>query len=204
MRRDYQKTEGDTPLPAGYTRLNYIECNGREYINTGVAVTPNIKLYIDIQWVDFNANNTFGAENWNSNNVILRINQNSTGTEIVYGNTSGTGYTSYNSHDYPNTNRQTFYIENEHQYINNVEVSQGKMTYTGGTYIYYFCSNTNYNVAQYWCKKARLYYSWIKNGVTLVREFIPALRVSDSKPGLYDTVNDVFYTNAGSGEFLYA
>lgn len=44
----------------------------------------------------------------------------------------------------------------------------------------------------------------MKFGDILVREFIPALRVSDSKPGLYDTVNSVFYTNAGSGEFLYA
>lgn len=37
MRRDYQKTEGDTPLPAGYTRLNYIECssldNWYSYLN---------------------------------------------------------------------------------------------------------------------------------------------------------------------------
>lgn len=31
---------------------------------------------------------------------------------------------------------------------------------------------------------------------------IPVYRKSDSKPGLYDTVNDIFYTNQGSGEFV--
>jgi hypothetical protein len=33
----------------------------------------------------------------------------------------------------------------------------------------------------------------------LVRDFIPAVRDSDSKPGFYDLVTNQFYTNAGSG-----
>ena len=37
----------------------------------------------------------------------------------------------------------------------------------------------------------------------MIREFIPSLRVSDNKPGLYDTVNNEFYVNQGTGEFLY-
>lgn len=45
-------------------------------------------------------------------------------------------------------------------------------------------------------------YRLSQNGVC-VRQFIPVLRNSDSKPGMYDLVNDVFYTNAGSGEFTY-
>ena len=35
----------------------------------------------------------------------------------------------------------------------------------------------------------------------LVRNMIPAIRNSDNKPGMYDTVTGAFYTNAGSGEF---
>ena len=30
---------------------------------------------------------------------------------------------------------------------------------------------------------------------------IPAVRNSDSKVGMYDNVNDIFYENAGSGSF---
>ena len=44
--------------------------------------------------------------------------------------------------------------------------------------------------------KCRLY----DNGV-LVRNFVPCKRTSDSVVGMYDTVNDVFYTNAGTGDF---
>ena len=32
--------------------------------------------------------------------------------------------------------------------------------------------------------------------------FIPCVRKSDSKPGMYDTVSKTFYTNAGTGEFI--
>ena len=33
---------------------------------------------------------------------------------------------------------------------------------------------------------------------SLVRIFIPCYRKADNKPGLYDLVNDVFYTNANT------
>ena len=36
----------------------------------------------------------------------------------------------------------------------------------------------------------------------LVRNFIPCYRKSDNAAGLYDTVNNVFYTNAGTGKFI--
>lgn len=37
----------------------------------------------------------------------------------------------------------------------------------------------------------------------MIRNLIPCYRISDRKPGMYDIVNDVFYTNAGEGEFSY-
>ena len=36
----------------------------------------------------------------------------------------------------------------------------------------------------------------------MVRYFIPCYRKSDNEPGMYDLVNNVFYTNAGSGTFF--
>ena len=50
----------------------------------------------------------------------------------------------------------------------------------------------------------KLYYFKIYDNWTLVRDFIPVLRISDNKPWLYDLVNNVFYANAGTGEFTYA
>lgn len=45
------------------------------------------------------------------------------------------------------------------------------------------------------------YLSIIEND-TPIREFIPCYRKSDLVAGMYDRVNGVFYTNAGTGEFI--
>ena len=36
-----------------------------------------------------------------------------------------------------------------------------------------------------------------------IRNLVPALRASDGKPGMFDTVSKNFYLNQGTGEFLY-
>ena len=41
------------------------------------------------------------------------------------------------------------------------------------------------------------------DGVTVLHNLVPKLRSSDMKPGLLDTVTNKFYTNDGTGEFLY-
>lgn len=38
---------------------------------------------------------------------------------------------------------------------------------------------------------------------TPIYEYIPAIRNADGEIGIYDIINDVFYTNAGTGTFLY-
>ena len=37
----------------------------------------------------------------------------------------------------------------------------------------------------------------------ILRYYIPALRIADSTPGMYDLVTGQFFTNQGTGEFLY-
>lgn len=67
---------------------------------------------------------------------------------------------------------------------------------------YIFCYN-NEGTFKSFCK-AKLYWMTIYdiNGTTPLREFVPCYRKADSVAGLYDLVNGVFYTNAGSGTFV--
>lgn len=46
-----------------------------------------------------------------------------------------------------------------------------------------------------------MYYCQIYDNNELVRNMIPCYRKSDNEIGMYDTVNDVFYTNQGTGTF---
>ena len=48
----------------------------------------------------------------------------------------------------------------------------------------------------------RIYYFKIYYNNTLVRDFVPCYRKADNVAGLYDLVNGVFYTNAGTGTFI--
>lgn len=51
-------------------------------------------------------------------------------------------------------------------------------------------------------KPSRFYYfDFFRNG-KCVGHFIPCVRKSDNKPGMYDTVSKAFFTNAGTGEFI--
>ena len=48
----------------------------------------------------------------------------------------------------------------------------------------------------------RCYSATIEKQNSIVRNFIPCIRKSDNKPGMYDTVTKTFYTNAGTDEFI--
>ena len=48
----------------------------------------------------------------------------------------------------------------------------------------------------------KLYYFRIYDNNQLIRYFIPCYRVSDNEVGLYDLVNDEFYSNKGTGTFI--
>jgi hypothetical protein len=45
------------------------------------------------------------------------------------------------------------------------------------------------------------YYELLKNG-TIVAKLYPAERNSDKVLGMYDVINNTFYTNAGTGSFI--
>lgn len=47
-----------------------------------------------------------------------------------------------------------------------------------------------------------LYFRAERNGEPIL-DLIPVLRISDGKPGMLNTVTGKFYTNQGTGEFLY-
>ena len=61
--------------------------------------------------------------------------------------------------------------------------------------------NANYQGSPMSGGKFKCYKCKLFSSSSLIRNFVPCYRISDGKPGLYDTVNDVFYVNSGSGEF---
>lgn len=66
--------------------------------------------------------------------------------------------------------------------------------------MYIFAGNrSGYAAYQY---SGKLYNLKITDGTNVIKNFVPCYRKSDNVAGLYDLVNNVFYTNQGTGNFI--
>lgn len=185
-------------LPEGYTELEYIESGGVQYIDTGIIANQNTRIDIDTMPMSVvNANSGVGF--------------------IPYG--AGASYNSRAFECYSNGNRYEFnysntYIElgtariyermkiSQSQgfiYINDelVHTIVGQSDFTTPYTIYLFAIHRGSPIIG----QTRIYSCQIYDGDTLIKDFIPCLNASN-EPGMYDTVNNQFHANRGTGRFI--
>lgn len=181
-------------LPSGYTPLEYIKASGTQYINTGFL--PNQDSTVEFSAVNAAANQYFfGAWNVAYNDGAFAFCNDPSNVYIGYdGQGGGTGGVITGNH--------VIKLEKNIAYLDGAVFSS--YTYTAFQVNYplflfgqnragTFFSNADGGICCEYCK--------IYDNGTLVRYLVPAMRNSDSTIGMYDTVNDVFYTNAGTGTF---
>ena len=197
-------------VPAIYKKLNYLESTGAQYINTGIIGT-NANMGIDVDWV-FSNNNAnmciFSSRSEQISNTLtlfwirtdshrmrfdgvnqpyFRDSVNASVSDDIF----NFNYKSKTGAVATLTNKTTEHIQT---------LNVGKLETFSTNPLYLFASRDTAEV-----------YSWIKmygckiyDGDVVVRDFIPVLRKSDNKPGMYDKVNQIFYVNAASGvDFNY-
>ena len=177
-----------------YYLLEYIQSSGTQYINTG---------YIDTQNTGYELK--FLATSASNNDGFIGSLSGSVGHAIRYYSSKWTVRWASINNEYGSFSTNTLYTLQ-------ANYNNSKNVVANGTTIYSNLPNANTNIpsfifaqnnassAQY-ISKLRVYSCKITDGQTLVRNFVPAQRKSDNVIGLYDLVNDVFYTNAGSGTF---
>lgn len=186
-----------------YTELEYIESTGTQYINTGVTTGNNIK-------VQAKAISTFGFTGEYSKKYSGCLlggrktsdNSNFSYTSGINNDFVGSGSSFLTITRNANTDILDVEYSNtkidikcgDYSYINNLSIN-----ITDAFNIYIFALNQNNSATSFGTYK--LYNFKIYNGTTLVRNFIPCKRNSDNAIGLYDVINGVFYTNAGTGTF---
>ena len=181
------------PLPSGYTQLEYIESTGTQYIDAGVSNVNG--AVITFQYTSITNNTSvFGARN----------------TE---GGSSRFGLTIFNggwhfmppgiSYGVADTSKHTVQmgsIASWKSILDDTEYGTATRDYSSiSTYLFaeHFYTRGVLLLAALRIFEAKLY-----QDAPLVRDFIPARRNSDSAVGMYDTVTQTFYTNAGSGTFI--
>lgn len=183
-------------LPTEYQEVEYIESTGTQYIDTGYCATANTKVLTDVKVLSVPARNAwlFGSRN---SDVTSRYELIWLDSEKVYRFYYGTN--NYTFSGVPSTGELAITTASTGATINGVSVTPAAATISSTNSIYIFSCHggTASNETSY----MRLFSFKIYEGNTLMRDFVPCYRKSDNAVGLYDLVNGVFYTNAGTGDF---
>ena len=179
-----------------YTEVEYIESTGTQYIDTNFVASINTRLQLQTL---FNTTSNLGLYGG-------QVQDADTGLRVF---TSGnTLYVAHGGNRY----QQTHSFSSNTIYT--IDHTHTKFLINGAS-TYQTSSGTDYrNTTLTICRcngfggtiytlNGRIYYCKIWDNDVLKRYFIPCIRNSDNKPGLYDKVNKVFYVNKGSGEFNY-
>lgn len=191
------------PEISAYKRLVSIITTGTQWIDTGFTPSANTKLEFDVEITGYQASSgsfLFGVRSGinfegytyadNNKRLFFRI-----------GNVSN--YGAFNNYG------QRLLIDYDASGINVKDLSGTQIqnipfnntpTGTASQSMFLFTLRGYGNST---AGKYKLYSLKIYESGTLVRNFIPSYRVSDDVVGLYDLVNNVFYTNSGTGTFDY-
>lgn len=192
-------------LPDGYLRLEHIQSTGTQYIDTLDYIQGEDTVEIDfIPSIDSGNYALYGSDNGNAYNngeySCFYYNQN---IELVTPTSNSVSVIDRRYNVYVANTSMNIKVDVSSWIVNGTIDSKTTFynNYTTSKHLYIFATNRN-NSAGYLSSVKLHYFKWNRNG-NVLHNYIPALRTSDYKPGLYDTVNNVFYTNAGTGEFLY-
>ena len=177
-----------TELPSGYTQLEYIESTGTQYIDTMVIPTANFDIYIEGMMMGNGVLlGTTGISllaTYHTDTVLARY---ISGESYMGG--IGTGGIGNKFYIALSPHRQMNYRGRE-------IINERPYTPTSDTLWLFWMRNNFTNGI------ARIYSAQIYDGSTPTFRGIPARRNSDGKVGIYDTVNNRFLENSGTGEFI--
>lgn len=179
-------------LPSGYTKLEYIESSGTQYIDTGVSSFPTqyTRVILDVDWLS-GLGCYFGCSQSGIRWFVEALQP----TKIY------SGYLDEGKSADISTviGRYTVEKSGVATNVNGVKISHASAGNTASKSIYLLACNGSSGVSGI-ADAARIYSCKISSS-GLIRQFVPC-KNSSGEVGLYDEVNDVFYGNAGTGVFI--
>lgn len=197
-----RKSEGG--LPSGYTKLNYLESTGTQYINLGFAIKYDNIVNVDVLITKFNIQQytngaIFGSANelgLNAYNLLIDKEN-----KLYYRNSANNVKISSQVIE---INKKYDITTNLNNLIVNGVIYSGEFdfNYINERPALLFARNTvilsNYDFAA-----CQIYKFNILNQIgNVIINFVPCLD-KNGKPCMFDTVSKKPFYNQGTGEFLY-
>ena len=199
-------------LPATYAALDYLESTGAQYIDTGVSCNYNTHVDIDFMYTgskvtDYPGGNDKGYY-WKEGGSVFGAHGQSLANGIyeycIWWH--GTGLITQPTYTDPlfavGTRYNVKVLTSNTVSIDGVEKTTNDLgTYNNASNNFaLFANYSSMNSRWTYFSVARIYFCKMHDADNVwLRYFVPCIRVSDGKPGMYDRVNDVFYVNGGAG-----
>ena len=192
---------------AKYQEVEYIQSSWTQYINTWFIPTNNTKIELSMWGLNNAGSNCvlfWARASWSTTASTWRwIQLSVNGTTWDYGGMFGRRYNTWDwgtPFSWLNWENYILEVSQSWFYENGVnKFTPQTVTFTSPVSLHIF--NLNNNWATEWNSSYKLYYCKIYESWTLVRDFVPCYRKSDNVIGLYDIVNNQFYTNAWTWTF---
>ena len=190
-------------LPNEYQEVEWIESNGGQMINTAVLDTnranlPKYQLEADVAIPVANSSSAIIMSKGQQpgcwvGNVM-------SGTAVGLGSVEGQYLTGIDITS--RNNYKLFWTGSGSDITATVQCGAQTVSKTVAITIDATSPFTFFSdAAQDFSAKCRIYRAKVKQNGTDIRDIIPCYRKSDSVIGMYDIVNDTFYTNSGTGTF---
>lgn len=192
-------------LPDEYQQLEYIESTGTQCIDTGVIGKSGVKMIanINVSVIPTIASPFCGCFGNNQRCYLFMVHPEEQ-IGMAYVETTYTEYTLNVDKKYKietdfTLNQQCLKVDDE-----TILSSNNSVQLNTGNNIFIFGYNHNAlgGIDTRYPVSFKLYDFKLYDNETLIRDFIPCYRKSDNEIGLYDLVENMFYTNAGTGEFV--
>lgn len=191
-------------LPLGYFELTYIQSTGTQYIDTGFKPNQDTRLVLDFENTgDYSSMTTGLCPLFGARNASAASSASAFGLWIGSKSFPHYGNVAYNANGNftVDLNARLTYEMNK----NVVSIGSKVITCSSATFTtnYNLCLLTfnNYGTIETRRASGKLWSAKIYDNGTLIRDFVPC-KTADDEVGLYDLVNDVFYANKGTGEFV--
>lgn len=176
----------DTTL-SDYNVVEYIESTGTQYIDTGLTMEKSTTMRMEISAQLTSNGNWAGVNGYMQHQASLG------------GGSKGLFVVDYNG----NTHIENVYFNNTLKYTQDwtsaYSGAKNKVAVIGmGNAENTWWTNIS---ANRYAQVGKWYYIKVYRSGTLVRDYVPCVRNSDGVAGLYDKVENKFYTNSGTGSF---
>lgn len=178
-------------LPSAYQEVEYIESTGTQYIALNTPITSDYNIEIDY-------------ERTGTINFLLGTSKQSV-FHFCLGGDFAIRSTGWNAYSYTTTgNREVIRNEGKYWYLNDsLAITTSDVPSITTEYgLTLFVYNVNGVINSGTFSSYKLFNFKEYYGNELKANYIPCYRKSDNEVGLYDIVNNQFYTNQGTGSFI--